>query len=59
MGAWSKFVDYINLCLEKKIVYPIVDRQLAKSAKLSSIKCRVKRRKLISMYIPVGGINLS
>lgn len=31
----------------KKIVYPIVDRQLAKSVKLSSRKCRVKRRKLI------------
>ena len=47
MGAWSKIVDCINLRLEKKIVYPIVDRQLAKSVKLSSRKCRVKRRKLI------------
>lgn len=42
-----KIVDCINLRLEKKIVYPIVDRQLAKSVKLSSRKCRVKRRKLI------------
>ena len=47
MGAWSKIVDCINLRLEKKIVYPIVDRLLAKSLKLSSRKCRVKRRKLI------------
>lgn len=47
MGAWSKIVDCINLRLEKKIVYPIVDRPLAKSLKLSSRKCRVKRRKLI------------
>lgn len=47
MAAWSKIVDYRNLCLEKKIVYPIVDRLLAKSAQLSSRKCRVKRRKLI------------
>lgn len=47
MGAWSKIVDCINLRLEKKIVYPIVDRILAKSLKLSSRKCRVKRRKLI------------
>ena len=49
MAAWSKIVDYRNLCLEKKIVYPIVDRLLAKSTKLSSRKCRVKRRKLISI----------
>ena len=49
MGAWSKIVDYMNLCLEKKIIYPIVDRLLAKSTKLSSRKCRVKRRKLISI----------
>ena len=47
MGAWSKIVDCINLRLEKKIVYPIVDRLLTKSLKLSSRKCRVKRRKLI------------
>lgn len=47
MGAWSKIVDCINLRLEKKIVYPIVDRLLAKSLKLSLRKCRVKRRKLI------------
>lgn len=47
--AWSKIVDYRNLGLEKKIVYPIVDRLLAKSTKLSSRKCRVKRRKLISI----------
>lgn len=47
MAAWSKIVDYRNLCLEKKIVYPIVDRLLAKSTQLSSRKCRVKRRKLI------------
>lgn len=47
MGVWSKIVDCINLRLEKKIVYPIVDRLLAKSLKLSSRKCRVKRRKLI------------
>lgn len=47
MGAWSKIVDCINLRLEKKIVYPIVDRLLAKLLKLSSRKCRVKRRKLI------------
>lgn len=47
MGAWSKIVDCINLRLEKKIVYPIVDRLLAKSLKLFSRKCRVKRRKLI------------
>ena len=47
--AWSKIVDYRNLGLEKKIVYPIVDRLLAKSTKLSSRKCSVKRRKLISM----------
>ena len=49
MAAWSKIVDYRNLCLEKKIVYPIVDRLLAKSTKLSARKCRVKRRKLISI----------
>ena len=49
MAAWSKIVDYRNLGLEKKIVYPIVDRLLAKSTKLSSRKCRVKRRKLISI----------
>lgn len=49
MAAWSKIVDYRNLCLEKKIVYPIVDRLLTKSTKLSSRKCRVKRRKLISI----------
>ena len=47
MAAWSKIVDYRNLCLEKKIVYPIVDRLLAKSTQLFSRKCRVKRRKLI------------
>lgn len=35
VGAWSKIVDYMNLCLEKKIIYPIVDRLLAKSTKLS------------------------
>ena len=45
IAAWSKIVDYRNLGLEKKIVYPIVDRLLAKSTKLSSRKCRVKRRK--------------
>ena len=39
----------MNLCLEKKIIYPIVDRLLAKSTKLSARKCRVKRRKLISI----------
>lgn len=49
IAAWSKIVDYRNLGLEKKIVYPIVDRLLAKSTKLSSRKCRVKRRKLISI----------
>ena len=49
VGAWSKIVDYMNLCLEKKIIYPIVDRLLAKSTKLSARKCRVKRRKLISI----------
>lgn len=53
--VWSKIVDYRNLGLEKKIVYPIVDRLLAKSTKLSSRKCRVKRRKLIS--IDDGSIN--
>lgn len=30
MVTWSKIVDYMNLCLEKKIIYPIVDRLLAK-----------------------------
>lgn len=49
MVTWSKIVDYMNLCLEKKIIYPIVDRLLAKSTKLSARKCRVKRRKLISI----------
>lgn len=47
VAAWSKIVAYMNLCLERKIVYPIVDRLLAKSTKLSSRKNRVKRRKLI------------
>lgn len=47
--AWSKIVDYMNLCLEKEIVYPIVDMLLAKATKLSSRKCQVKRRKLISI----------
>lgn len=53
--VWSKIVDYRNLGLEKEIVYPIVDRLLAKSTKLSSRKYRVKRRKLIS--IDDGSIN--
>ena len=49
MGAWSRIVNLMNIRLEKKIVYPIVDRLLANSLNVSSRKYRVKRRKLISI----------
>lgn len=37
----------MNIRLEKRIVYPIVDRLLANSINVSSRKYRVKRRKLV------------
>lgn len=49
MGAWSRIVNLMNIRLEKKIVYPIVDRLLANSLNVSSRKYRVKRRKLVKI----------
>ena len=49
MEAWSRIVNLMNIRLEKKIVYPIVDRLLANSLNLSSRKYRVKRRKLVKI----------
>lgn len=45
--AWSCIVNRMNIRLEKKIVYPIVDKSLAISTSLSPKKYRVKRRKLV------------
>lgn len=45
--AWSCIVNRMNLRLEKKIVYPIVDKLLAISTSVSPKKYRVKRRKLV------------
>lgn len=45
--AWSCIVNRMNKRLEKKIVYPIVDKSLAISTSLSPKKYRVKRRKLV------------
>ena len=45
--VWSGIVNIMNIRLEKRIVYPIVDRLLANSINVSSRKYRVKRRKLV------------
>ena len=45
--AWSCIVNRMNIRLEKKIVYPIVDKSLAISTSLSPKKYRAKRRKLV------------
>lgn len=47
--VWSRIVNLMNIRLEKKIVYPIVDRLLANSLNVSSRKYRVKRRKLVKI----------
>lgn len=47
MVAWSGIVNRMNIRLEKKIVYPIVDKLLAKSTSVLSKKYRVKRRELV------------
>lgn len=45
--AWSCIVNRMNKRLEKKIVYPIVDKLLANSTSVSPKKYGVKRRKLV------------
>ena len=47
--VWSRIVNLMNIRLEKKIVYPIVDRLLANTLNVSSRKYRVKRRKLVKI----------
>lgn len=47
MAAWCGIVNRMNIQLEKKIVYPIVDKLLAISTSVSPKKYRVKRRKLV------------
>lgn len=47
--VWSRIVNLMNIRLEKRIVYPIVDRLLANSLNVSSRKYRVKRRKLVKI----------
>lgn len=47
MGAWSFIVSRMNIRLEKKIVYPIVDKLLTNPISVASKKYRVKRRKLV------------
>lgn len=47
--VWSGIVNLMNIRLEKKIVYPIVDRLLVNSINVSSRKYRVKRRKLVKI----------
>lgn len=47
MALWNGIVNRMNIRLEKKIVYPIVDKLLAKSTSVLSKKYRVKRRKLV------------
>lgn len=49
MAAWGGIVNLKNIRLEKKIVYPIVDRLLTNSTKISSKKYRVKRRILVGI----------
>lgn len=49
MALWNGIVNRMNIRLEKKIVYPIVDRLLANSTKLSLKKYRVKRRILVGI----------
>ena len=49
MAAWGGIVNRMNIRLEKKIVYPIVDRLLTNSTKISSKKYRVKRRMLVGI----------
>lgn len=46
-AAWSCIVNRMNKRLEKKIVYPIVDKLLANSTSVSPKKYGVKRRKLV------------
>ena len=45
--AWSCIVNRMNKRIEKKIVYPIVDKLLANSTSVSPKKYGVKRRKLV------------
>ena len=47
MAAWGGIVNRMNIRLEKKIVYPIVDKSLTISTSVSPKKYRVKRRKLV------------
>ena len=49
MALWNGIVNHMNIRLEKKIVYPNVDRLLANSTKLSLKKYRVKRRILVGI----------
>lgn len=47
MAVWSSIVNRLNIRLEKKIVYPIIDKLLVNSVSVLPKTYRVKRRKLV------------